>query len=173
MGWAALIIGGALVFVAAGYVIGLTVSTPGEIRAPARGDPSTCAEFCLAWERSRAALCGARSNLAAAIAFADQCWNVFVATLAAAAALTAASVAAAFIPFFGPAIAAALATAAGTLIATAVALDYVYLGAVAAIATKQSELGARENEVQAARMKVLENCPAAEAAMCLATPAPC
>ena len=93
MGWAALIIVGALAVVATGYIIGLAVSSPGEIRSPAGGDPNTCADFCMAWERSRAALCGALSNLAAARAFANSCWNAWLAALATAAALTAASVA--------------------------------------------------------------------------------
>lgn len=171
--WTFLILVGAIATIGVGYVIGLLVSSPGEIRAPAPGDPSTCADFCMAWERSRAALCGARSNLAAARAFADSCWNAWLAALATAAALTAASVAAAFIPFFGPAIAAGLAAAAATAMGTAVALYLVWLGAELAVVTKQNEFGNRENEVQAARLKVLENCPADEAARCLATPAPC
>jgi hypothetical protein len=173
MGWVALIVVGALAVVATGYVIGLAVSSPGEIRSPAGGDPNTCADFCLAWERARAALCGARSNLAAARAFADQCWNAWLMALATAAALTAASVAAAFIPFFGGAIAATLSAAALTAMGTAVTLYAVWLGAALAVVTKQNELGNRENEVQAARLKVLENCPADEAARCLAAPAPC
>src|SRR5262245_56609003 len=138
MGWAALGLVGFLAFVAAGYVIGLAVSTPGEIRAPAPGDPSACADFCLAWERTRSALCIAKSNLAAADAFADQCWNAWMAAVTRAAAFTAASVAAAFIPFLGPAIVTTLASTAATLWAIVVALLAVYLGARAAVTTKRS-----------------------------------
>jgi hypothetical protein len=53
-------------FMLTGYLIGLAVSTPGEIRAPGGGAPSTCAEFCSAWQTSRSAVCNARTDLRAA-----------------------------------------------------------------------------------------------------------
>jgi hypothetical protein len=160
-------------FMLTGYLIGLAVSTPGEVRPPAGGTPSTCAEFCSAWQTSRVAVCNAQNDLRAALAWETTTRQAYLNLLAGAAVLVAASAVAAAVPIFGPGIAAALLSAAATLLASALTMAGVYLGAASAVLTKQNELSKRQNEEQLARLKVFENCPAAEAAACLATPAPC
>jgi hypothetical protein len=174
LGWALLGLASVLSLVAIGYVIGLAVSSPGSADVAVPGKrPSTCAEFCLAWQTSRIAVCNAQNDLRAARAWETTSGQIYLGLLAAAAAFLAASAVAAAIPILGPGIAAALLSAAATLLASAVTMGGVFLGAASAVLTKENELSNRRNEELAARVKVFENCSEAEAATCLATPAPC
>ena len=91
-------------FMLTGYLIGLAVSTPGEVRPPAGGTPSTCAEFCSAWQTSRVAVCNAQNDLRAALAWETTTRQAYLNLLAGAAVLVAASAVAAAVPIFGPGI---------------------------------------------------------------------
>ena len=135
--------------------------------------PQNCADFCAAWQSSRSAVCRAQRELAAAQSMYNTAVTMFAAATAAYTAALAAAVAATYIPFIGPVIAAVLFSAAFTLLAAVVTLLGVIAGAAAAVLDRKGDLSGANNEEQAARTKVIDNCTSAEAATCLATPAPC
>src|SRR5215831_4995075 len=84
--------------------------------------PSTCADFCAAWQSSRIDVCNADADAQSAKVFVDTLQKMIATSTAAAAVLLGAATAAAFIPFIGGAIAATLFSAAATLLATVVVL---------------------------------------------------
>jgi hypothetical protein len=162
---------GGLVLV--GYVIAMLASGRSDSDLTITTAPQNCADFCAAWQSSRAAVCRARSELAAAQSLYNTAATMFAAAMAAYTAAFAAAVAATFIPFIGPIIAAALFSAAFTLLAATVTLLGVMAGFAAAVLDRKGDLSGANNVEQEARTQMLNHCTATEAQTCLAMPAPC
>jgi hypothetical protein len=181
--WVALGIATLVTVAVVGYLIGLAVSSPGEVSPATSGDPRSCDQFCTIFQAARGKVCMAQSNLAAAAAFFATCQAAANSAAAVAAALAAISIAAAlaaastaWIPIVGAsaaafaAIAAAAAATAAGVAATAYAL---MAGAGVAMTQKQSDLNNAQNAQSMAAMDVMSHCSAAQAAACFAMPGPC
>jgi hypothetical protein len=174
MEWALLGFGAVAVLVGIGFAIGYAVSTPGRanLQVPST-TPTTCADFCAAWQSSRIDVCNADADAKSAKDVVDAMQKTIGYLSAAATVSLVAAVAAALIPFIGGAISATLFSAAATLLATVVVLVGVMAGAAFAWIQKMNEATAARNAETAARLAVFENCSQAEAATCMAMPAPC
>lgn len=169
---AGVILTGGLVLV--GYLIGMLVSGRSDSTLTVGGSaPQTCTEFCTAWQTSRSAVCRARAELASAQSMYNTAVTMFAAATAAYTAALAIAIAATYVPFIGPIIAATLFSIAFTLLAAVVTLLGIMAGFAAAVVDRQGDLSGANNDEQDARQRMLDNCPPAEASMCLAMPAPC
>ena len=162
---------GALVFV--GYLMAGAASSPGDADLTIRPAPQNCAQFCMAWQASRMAVCTASAALTAARSWYNTVATNLAAAAAAFAVALAAATAAALIPLLGPVIAGILFGVSATLLAGVVTLTGMLAGASAMVLQRQGALiGALDAETKA-RQAVRDNCTSAEVATCFAMPAPC
>ena len=152
-----------------GYLYAMSRSTSGRAELPPTKSPTTCDEFCTAWQNSRSSVCSAKMELQSAQDWFDTCGKTYMAAAASAAILSAIALASTFIPF----VSAAAASAAGVAVAAMVTALGAMLGAAGAVATKQSQLTEANNAESAARLNVFENCTGDALATCLAMPPPC
>ena len=159
--------------VGVGYIVGTVVSKPGEISDASPPAPKTCSDFCQAWQKSRADVCMAKSNLAAAAAWFNACQQASYTAAAAAAAAIAAATAAAWIPFIGPAIAGPLFALSSALVVAAASAYAAMIGAGVAMTQRASDLNSAQTAEMAARAMVMSSCTGTALADCLAMPAPC
>ena len=157
---------------AAGYLIGVAVSSPG-VASRDLPTPSNCDDFCNVWKQARGMVCIAQSNLASAASWYNSCQQLFYAAAAAAAVAIAIATAASFIPFIGPAIAAPLFAAAGIAASLAASMYAMMMGAGLALTQKQSELNNAQNAAAMAAMDVSSHCARDAASACFASPPPC
>ena len=169
MEWALLGVAATAGLIAVGFVIGYSATgSVGFVIGPS-STPSTCSDFCTAWQMSRAAVCSAVSSLQSAQAIADTLAKVAGALAAAAIAAAVLAVAGGWIPFVGPTLVAASITAA----ATATTLAAVAAGAGANALLMGKQLTDAQNAETAARLSVFEHCTGDALTQCLAMPAPC
>ena len=162
---------GALVFV--GYLMAGAASSPADSELTIKPAPQNCAQFCMAWQDSRMAVCTASTALTAA-----RSWYKTVATTLADAAIAfaaalAAATAAILIPLLGPPIAEILFGVSATLLAGVVTFTGMLAGASAMVLQRQGAMiGALDAETKA-RQAVRDNCTSAEVATCFVMPPPC
>jgi len=171
MEWILLGIGGTAALLAVGFAIGYALSGPtatGDITSPGE-PPTSCSDFCKAWQAARLDVCSAVTALANAQAVADTLVKAAGALAIAAAALAAAAIALGWVPFAGPALVAASVTAA----ATATTAAATAAGAGLAALQRGNELAAARAAETTAKLQVLEHCTGDALANCLAMPAPC
>ena len=162
---------GALVFV--GYLMAGAASSPADSELTIKPAPQNCAQFCMAWQASRMAVCTASAALTAARSWYNTVATNLAAAAAAFAAALAAATAAALIPLLGPVIAGILFGVSATLLAGVVTLTGMLAGASAMVLQRQGAfIGALADEAKA-RSAVMSSCTSAEVATCFAMPAPC
>jgi hypothetical protein len=162
-------IAGTLAVLATGFAAGYFLSGPAATGDIVGQSPTTCSDFCKAWQSTRVDVCNAVMALANAQAIADNLAKAAGALAIAAAALAATALALGWVPGLGPALVSAAITAA----ASATAAAALAAGAGVAALQRGNELASARNAETAAKLKVFENCTGEALANCLAMPAPC
>lgn len=164
-----------VVFIIVAFIGG--VVTGGQ-RRPTTIDAGTssakdCDGACLEWEARRGETCAAKRQTAMFQATVDATSARLAAATVTHLALVAAAVAAAFIPFVGGAIAVGLAALAAIALTTVSVLAGQLVSQSDSLASaKRMEMDAAARQ-EAARQKILANCPPDKASQCLSHPAPC
>ena len=170
MEWVAIGILGTAALVATGFLAGYIYSGSSAGASGIIGDnPTTCDDFCKAWQGARLDTCAAVNALASAQAFADTLAKAAGAAALAAAVAAAIALAGGWIPFLGPTLVAASITAAATAFTAAMAAA----GAGTAALQRGNELASARAAENTAKLNVFAHCSGAALTNCLAMPAPC